>query len=262
MVTNATYSAEQRALYDAQQPSAYSIIGSTSTNIAALALQDATPLYKQIAAQARARNPASSLPSDIDPTVLAGYKAQRKLILQQFESPKAAIGNLHWGTANTALIYHLKPLSRGSVTINSTDPLAPVIIDFRTATDPTDIQLFTALFRKNRQLFAAPSMQVLGPAETSPFGSQLTTDDQIAAVLRNQINPSNAHQCCTAAMLPKKLGGVVSSDHKVYGVKGLRVADISFWPMEISGAPTATMYASAEQVIKLQRLFFLSDLLV
>lgn len=91
-------------------------------------------------------------------------------------------------------------------------------------------------------------MRVLGSAETSPFGAQLTTDEQIAAVLRDQINPSNSHQCCTAAMLPRKWGGVVSSEHKVYGVGGLRVADISFWPMETSGAPTATMYASAEQV--------------
>jgi len=84
---------------------------------------------------------------------LRATKTQREPILQQFESPKATIGNLHRGTANTALVYHLKPLSRGSVAINLTDPLAPVIIDFRTATDPTDIQLFIALFRKNRQLF-------------------------------------------------------------------------------------------------------------
>ncbi|KAK3322055.1 hypothetical protein B0H66DRAFT_553184 [Apodospora peruviana] len=245
-LTNATYNAEQRAFYDAHQPSAYSIIATLSTNIARVSLQQATAAYKQMVAQARARNPADSLPTDVDATVLEGYKAQRKLILQQFESGSAAIGNLHWGTADSALIYLLKPLSRGSVNINSTDPLAPVVIDYRTATDPADLQVYTALFRKNRQIFAARNMQVLGPTEASPFGAQLTTDAQIATVMRNQVNPSNSHQCCTAAMMPRKLGGVVSSEHEVYGVKGLRVADISFWPTEVSGAPTATMYASAE----------------
>lgn len=248
ILTSATYSTEQRALYDAQKPSAYSIISTISTNIASLSLQDTTSDHKKITAEARARNPAVYLPRDIDPTVLEGYKAQRRLLLEQFETPSAGIGNLHWGTANSALIYNLKPLSRGSVAINSTDPLAPVLVDFRTATDPTDLRLSIALFRKNRELFSQPSMQVLGPTEASPFGPQLTTDEQIEAVMRQQINPSNSHQCCTAAMLPRKLGGVVSSDHKVYGIKGLRVADISFWPMEVSAAPTATMYASAEKV--------------
>ncbi|KAM7191122.1 oxygen-dependent choline dehydrogenase [Naviculisporaceae sp. PSN 640] len=248
ILTNATYREEQRALFNAQKPSAYSIISTISTNIASLSLQDATSDYRDIAAEARARNPASYLPKDVDPAVLQGYKAQRRLLLEQFESPSVGIGNLHWGTANSALIYHLKPLSRGSVAINSTDPLAPVLVDFRTATDPTDLRLYIALFRKNRELFSQPSMQVLGPTEASPFGPQLTTDGQIEAVMRQQINPSNSHQCCTAAMLPRKLGGVVSSDHKVYGTSGLRVSDISFWPMEVSASPTATIYASAEKL--------------
>ncbi|KAK4207781.1 oxygen-dependent choline dehydrogenase [Rhypophila decipiens] len=248
IVTNATYNAEQRALYDAQNPSAYSIISTISTNIASLSLQDTTTDYKKTTAKARAQDPARYLPKDIDRTVLEGYKAQRRMTLKQFEHAGAGIGNLHWGTANNALIYHLKPLSRGYVAINSTDPLAAPLIDFRSATDPTDIALYVALFRKNRQIFSQPSMQVLGPTEISPFGEQLQTDEQIANVMRQTINPSNSHQCCTAAMLPRKLGGVVSNDHKVYGVRGLRVADISFWPMEISAAPTATMYAAGEKL--------------
>ncbi|KAK0610520.1 hypothetical protein B0T17DRAFT_500130 [Bombardia bombarda] len=251
MFTNATFNAEQRALYDAGLPSAYTIVSTLGTNIALLSLKDTTPEYKQIAAQARARNPADSLPADVDPAVLAGYAAQRALILKQFESPNIGVGTLHWGTGNDALIYHLRPLSRGYVNIASTDPLANPILDYRTATDPADFQLYAALFRKNRALFASPTMQALGPTEASPFGANLTTDEDIINVMRGQVNPSNAHQCCTAAMLPKGLGGVVDSDHNVYGIKGLRVADISFWPMEVSAAPTATMYAAGERVSSL-----------
>ena len=49
-------------------------------------------------------------------------------------------------------------------------------------------------------------------------------------------------------MLPLELGGVVSNEQKVYNVRGLRVADISAWPFQLSGAPMATVYASAERV--------------
>jgi choline dehydrogenase-like flavoprotein len=248
LFTNATYNAEQRALYDSSKESAYTIISTVSTNIGVLSLQKATSSYQNIITAAKNRDAADSLPADVDPTVLKGYRAQRTAILKQFASPNIGVGTVHWGTGDSALVYHLKPLSRGSVNINSIDPLANPLIDYRTATDPVDAQVYTALFRKNRQLFSAPSMQPLGPVEAAPFGAQLTTDAQIAAVMRDQINPSNAHQCCTAAMMPKELGGVVSSSQKVYGVQNLRVADISHWPMQISGAPMATIYASAERV--------------
>ncbi|KAI1428598.1 hypothetical protein F5Y12DRAFT_730759 [Xylaria sp. FL1777] len=245
---NTTYNAEQRALYDTNRTGAYTIVRSLSTNIGSLSLQLATENYSAIAAEARSRDPAASLPSDVDPTVLEGYKKQRELLIQQFEGQDAAVGTLHWGTSSSSLIYHLKPLSRGTVKINSTDPLANPVLDYRTATDPIDLAVYVALFRRNRELFAAPDMALLGPVEASPFGAQLQTDEEIIAVLRQQINPSNAHQCCTAAMLPRDLGGVVDSEWNVYGVQGLRVADISYWPFQTSGAPSATMYASGEKV--------------
>lgn len=248
LLTNTTFNAEQRALYDSSLPSAYTMVSSLSSNIGTLSLQRATSSYQQIIAAAKARNPADSLPADVDATVLAGYKAQREALLKQFANANVGVGTVHWGTADAALVYHLKPLSRGTVTINSTSPLANPLIDFRTATDPTDLQVYTALFRKNRELFAAPSMQVLGPTEAAPFGADVTTDEQIAAVMRDLINPSNAHQCCTATMLPRELGGVISSEQKVYGVQGLRVGDISIWPFQLSGAPMGTIYASAERV--------------
>ncbi|KAI1348770.1 hypothetical protein F5Y01DRAFT_291150 [Xylaria sp. FL0043] len=246
--TNATYDAEQRALYDTERKGAYTIVRTLSTNIAQLSLQLTTDNYSAIAAEARSRDPAASLPSDVDPTVLEGYKKQRELMIQQFEEQDAAVGTLYWDTSSSSLIYHLKPLSRGTVNINSTDPLASPVLDYRTATDPIDLALYIALFRRNRELFAAPDMASLGPIEASPFGPQIQTDEEIIEVLREQIIPSNAHQCCTAAMLPRDLGGVVDSEWKVHGVQGLRVADISYWPFQTSGAPTATMYASGEMV--------------
>ncbi|KAJ3566092.1 hypothetical protein NPX13_g7264 [Xylaria arbuscula] len=246
--SNATYDAEQKALFETSHAGAYTIVRTLSTNIAQLSLQLATENYTAIAAEARSQDPAAFLPTDTDPTVLEGYKQQRELMIQQFEGQDAAVGTLYWGTSSTSLIYHLKPLSRGTVNINSTDPLVSPVVDYRTATDPIDLAVYLALFRKNRELFAAPDMALLGPVEAAPFGTQLETDDELIAVMRQQIDPSNAHQCCTAAMLPRDLGGVVDSEWNVHGIQGLRVADISYWPFQTSGAPTATMYGSGEKV--------------
>jgi len=256
LTTNATYNTEQRALYDSSKQGAYTIVNSLSTNIGVMSLQRAAPnSYRQIIAAARARNASLSLPPGTDPAVIRGYQAQRNALLKQFENPNVGVGTVHWGTGSSALVYHLKPLSRGTVNIRSTNPLDAPEIDYRTGTDPIDALVYTALFRKNREIFDAPSMRVLGPSEAAPFGANLTTDEEIYAVMRELINPSNAHQCCTAAMMPKDMGGVVSSEQKVYGVQGLRVADISFWPFQLSGSPMATAYAGAERVGSKPRVF-------
>ena len=42
-------------------------------------------------------------------------------------------------------------------------------------------------------------------------------------------------------------GGVVDARLRVYGVKGLRVADASIIPLQIASHPQATIYAIAEK---------------
>ena len=248
LMSNATYAAEQRALYDTKKQGAFTIVSTLSTNIAMMNLAQTTSSYKKIISNARAATSPYSLASGVDPSVLAGYTAQRKLILEQYENGKAGVGSLHWNTADSVTVYLNKPLSRGSVTISSTNPLDNPLVDYRTVTDPADVQVLAALIRKNREVMSAPEMAALGVAEAAPFGEHITSDSDLASVFRETLDPSNAHQCCTAAMMPRNLGGVVSSEQKVYGVNGLRVADISYWPFQISGAPTATMYASGERV--------------
>jgi choline dehydrogenase len=52
-------------------------------------------------------------------------------------------------------------------------------------------------------------------------------------------------------MLPRDLGGVVDSRLKVYGTKNVRVVDASVVPLQMSGHPTATLYALAERAARL-----------
>lgn len=218
------------------------------TNFASLPLKNLTARYLEIANAARnVSNPGAYLPADTDPTVLAGYTAQRDILLEQLVGD-VSIGGLHWGTADQGALYMFKPFSRGQVIINSIDPLANPLVDFRAATDPTDLDVAVALLQKMREVMGAPSMSSLGPTELSPFGPGVQTGVEMKEAIRQAMYPTNGHECCTAAMMPKDLGGVVDDQLMVYGVHGLRVADISFWPMPVVGAPSATVYASAEKV--------------
>lgn len=244
---NATYDAEQRALYDTDHTGPYTIIRTLSTNFASIPLKNLTSSYLDIVAAARARDPAAYLPTDTDPTVLAGYSAQREILLNQL-TEDVGVGGLAWGTAGQSTLYSFKPFSRGTVNINSTDPLAAPIVDFRTATDPTDLDVAVAIIRKHREIMSAPSMAILGPVELSPFGADVQTDDEIKTAIRQAMNPTAAHECGTAAMMPLELGGVIDDQMRVYGVDGLRVIDVSYFPMSITGAPSSTVYATGEKV--------------
>lgn len=155
---------------------------------------------------------------------------------------------LQYGTGSFGYIYIQKPLSRGSVAIASTDPLAEPTVDYRTLTDPVDIAVGTAAFRAFRSILAQPSLSALGPVEQAPWGAQVTTDEQIADALRAAYVPSNGHSFGTSPMLPRELGGVLDSELRVYGTAGLRVVDVSFHPIALGGLPQSSIYATGEKV--------------
>ncbi|PVH77666.1 GMC oxidoreductase [Cadophora sp. DSE1049] len=248
--TNATYDAEQRALYDSSQEGAYTLIRGTGNNIALLPLKNATSNWKSIIDLAKSQNPASLLPPNTHSSVIKGYAAQRKLLFAHYASSKTAIGSLSWNTGAQTTVYMIKPLSRGSIAINSTSILDNPLIDYGALTDPTDIELVLSLFLKNRQIMAQPSMQALGPTEISP-GAEITNDEDLISKIRTLINPSNAHECCTLPMMKLELGGVVDDQLRVYGVQGLSVADASFMPITPASAPSATIYAAGEKAADL-----------
>jgi hypothetical protein len=68
----------------------------------------------------------------------------------------------------------LKPFSRGSVLINSTDPFADLVVEFGVYTNPVDIEVALEIFRSWRRLLTMPSWAALGAFEFSP-GANVTT---------------------------------------------------------------------------------------
>ncbi|KKA31082.1 hypothetical protein TD95_001793 [Thielaviopsis punctulata] len=247
-LNDAEFNAEARAVYLHNKTGPYTIVRGLSTNYVLPTLCNVTSDCHDIIAAARAADPAQYLPEDVHPTVLAGYKKQRELTLQQLSGPDVAVAMIHWDTADSVRMYFLKPLSRGEINIVSTDVLTQPSINFNTLYDPVDFTMALESFKLNRKIMTQPALAALGVHEAAPFGANVTTDEDLRAALAQVTDPSAAHECCTAAMMPRELGGVVDPKMKVYGVSGLRVIDVSFWPQILAAAPTATTYATGERV--------------
>ena len=218
-------------------------------DITFLSLQDVASDYTSIAASINAQDAKEFLPEYYTSSneVLNGFTAQRSVLAKRLLSPDAAVLEFPFGVGRAAVAIE-KPLSRGTVTINgtSTDPADAPIIDFGALRNPVDVRIAVEGIKMARKWFAAPSLAVRRPVGVVP-GSNVTTDSQIADFIRTSASASLAHPCGTAQMAPKKHGGVVGPDLKVYGVRGLRVVDASIIPLIPACHLQATVYAVAEK---------------
>jgi choline dehydrogenase-like flavoprotein len=141
----------------------------------------------------------------------------------------------------------IRPLSRGSILINTTDPSKPPVLDFGTFSHPADLAVAIAAVKKVRAWMASGPMQDVGAVETSP-GGDVASDEAVASALRQAAVSSWQHPTSTCSMLKRELGGVVDSKLRVYGVEGLRVVDASVFPLVVAGHTSSTVYAVAEKV--------------
>ncbi|KAK7052426.1 GMC oxidoreductase [Favolaschia claudopus] len=140
----------------------------------------------------------------------------------------------------------LHPLSRGSVTINSSNPFASPIIDAGFLLEDLDIFTGREGIRKVLKLFnQAPTWQGYLVAPTMDLEDH--SDDALDAYIRSTMFPAY-HLVSTAAMSAKNAGyGVVDPDLLVKGASGLRIIDASVMPFVISGHTQAATYVIAER---------------
>jgi choline dehydrogenase len=138
------------------------------------------------------------------------------------------------------------PLSRGSVTISSSDPTVPPIIDLGWFTHPADGEVAVAGLKRARKAWSSISSIVVG-SEITP-GSAVQSDAQILDYVKNTATQI-WHAGATCAMGKKgDAKAVVDSNAKVFGVSGLRVVDASAFPFMVPGHPQATVYMLAEKI--------------
>ena len=228
---------------------------SHGNNIVFLSLSDLTTDYRTVAASLAEQDATAYLPPAYrsNPALLSGFLAQRSVLRNRFLRRDAGVVEMPFGGSASVVSAIQKPLSRGTIFINSTnpDPVLSPVIDFSAMANPVDMAIAVLSFKISRRYIASRSFAALGPVELSP-GSDVETDQQIEAVLRNSlILPSFAHPSGTAAMMPRSLGGVVDPRLKVYGTTGLRVVDASIMPLIPACHLQSTVYAIAEKAADL-----------
>lgn len=189
------------------------------------------------------------LPHGLSASVIAGYKAQKDILSKLYRSPHAAVYEVPFGGGCPGAVILQKPLSRGTIHINASNPYGEPIVDFRAFTNPLDFEQAIESIKYTRRYLRNPKFAPLKPIETAP-GPNITDDDieGLMSYLRRTSGPTSFHASGTAAMLPRELGGVVSADLKVYGTRGLSVVDASIMPLIPSTHLSATVYAVAEKV--------------
>lgn len=212
-----------------------------------LPLQKIANNYKKMIKTAAAVALGPLLPAGAGPSVLAGYKAQRDIILELYASSKETVQEVAFGGGNTVPVAMLKPLSRGSILINSTDPLVAPVFDYQTFKHPIDMDIAVQALKKTRQFMGSKPMQEVGAVESFP-GTSVQGDKAIAASIRTFASSTWAHPVGTLSMMKREYGGVVDPQLKVYGVKGLRVVDASIMPLIPATHTSSTVYAVAEKV--------------
>jgi choline dehydrogenase len=190
--------------------------------------RNATLHPDEILQRLQAPDLTSILGRNMDTTVRAGYQAQRAAIQTLLDQANTPIAMIHWNSDSKVPIFMLMPLTRGAVTINSTDPLQELVVDFGALTEPVDLYLALAGFRKSREIMKTPIMRALGAAEPPPFGDTIVSEDALKRILVNLMNPTSAYQCCTTPMMSLDKGGIVDSSMRVYGARNLRMIDVSY----------------------------------
>ncbi|KAH7139126.1 hypothetical protein B0J11DRAFT_424154 [Dendryphion nanum] len=164
----------------------------------------------------------------------------QNLLLQQ---PK---DGYQYATILAALV---APRSRGNVTISSADTSDLPIINPNWLTDPTDVSVAIAGYKRARQAFATPAMRAGLADQTEYFpGPSVQSDAQILSTIRDTLH-TVWHASCTCRMgKTDDPNAVVDSRARVIGVTGLRVVDASSFALLPPGHPQSTIYALAEKI--------------
>jgi 4-pyridoxate dehydrogenase len=137
----------------------------------------------------------------------------------------------------------LHPKSRGSVRLQSADPLAPPKIAYDFLSDPEDLRRIIKGARMALHVAAQAPIAAYRGEALAP--KSCASDAEIEAWYRSTAITAH-HPCGTCA-----IGKVVDTDLRVLGVAGLRVVDASVMPTIVSGHINAAVLMIAEKAADL-----------
>lgn len=253
---NATFKAEQLTLYNANKVSSYDYAASGFAYLTwPQALGNESAALIDVA-----KNATNAKASVVDKTKLDFLTGNKSHTIPQLEiifsdgytgvGGYPVVNSSEYGSNYfTLLSVIMHTLSRGHVHINISDPLGKPIIDPRYLSNEYDLQAAIAATKLNRKIAQTAPMKDIIAEEYEP-SSAVQTDKQWRDFALNH-TLTIYHPLGTCAMLPKKDGGVVSPELKVYGTKNLRVVDASIIPVQLSAHIQTAIYGIAERAAEM-----------
>ncbi|KAF1845989.1 GMC oxidoreductase [Cucurbitaria berberidis CBS 394.84] len=141
-----------------------------------------------------------------------------------------------------AICLIMNPQSKGTVTLQSSDPSIAPLIDPKFLTHSFDQRVLIEGIREVMRIQSAPifssrTLKRLGPADDS--------DEAIWQHVKGNLR-SSWHMSCTAMMGKSAEEAVVDSKFKVFGVEGLRVIDLSVCPFVMNTHTQSVAYVLGE----------------
>jgi choline dehydrogenase len=148
-------------------------------------------------------------------------------------------------TLNSA---YMRPRSRGSVRLASSDPTVAPLIDPNYWSDPYDREMSLRGLRMARNIMNQPALRKFIQTEHLP-GADLTSDEALADYACKHAKTDH-HPAGTCRMGHDEMA-VVTPDLKLRGLAGLRVCDASIMPNVTTGNTNAPTIMIAEKAVDL-----------
>ena len=138
----------------------------------------------------------------------------------------------------------LRPKSRGSVQLASSNPQAAPLIDPAFFADPDDLPRLVQGFKLMRRILEQPALQGYAGRELKSSASA-RSDAEIEAFIRQHAD-TIYHPVGSCRMGPGPMD-VVDARLRVHGLSGLRVVDASIMPRIVSGNTNAPVIMIGEK---------------
>lgn len=142
----------------------------------------------------------------------------------------------------------VRPQSRGTIRLASTDPYARPLIDPNYLGDRSDLDRMVQAVKLSREIFATSEFKAHLKGELTP-GPDVRTDAEIEEFVRNRADCYH-HQAGSCRMGIDDLA-VVDPQLRIRGVDGVRVVDASVMPAVPSGNCHTAIVAIAERAADL-----------
>lgn len=147
-------------------------------------------------------------------------------------------------------VCQLRPKSRGTISLQSADPLVPPLIDPRYLRHEADMTAMVSGYKATRRILDAQAFRQQGGQELFTENTQgEKTDAEIRHLIRERAE-TIYHPVGTCKMGSDAMA-VVDASLKVHGIQALRVVDASIMPTLVGGNTNAPTIMIAEKAADL-----------